>query len=97
MNERITIIFDNQETGEVLDLEIPLNITANDLIVALNNAYKLNMDIDNIFECYLTSEDPIAFLKGNKMLEDFGLHTGTRISFKRGKNKYELSIQNNCK
>ena len=28
MNERITIIFDNQETGEVLDLEIPLNITA---------------------------------------------------------------------
>lgn len=85
MNERITIIFDNQETGEVLDLEIPLNITANDLIVALNNAYKLNMDIDNIFECYLTSENPIAFLKGNKMLEDFGLHTGTKISFKRGK------------
>ena len=42
MNERITIIFDNQETGEVLDLEIPLNITANDLIIALNNAYKLN-------------------------------------------------------
>ena len=81
MNERITIIFDNQETGEVLDLEIPLNITANDLIIA----YKLNMDIDNIFECYLTSENPIAFLKGNKMLEDFGLHTGTRISFKRGK------------
>lgn len=36
MNERITIIFDNQETGEVLDLEIPLNITANDLIIALN-------------------------------------------------------------
>lgn len=57
MNERITIIFDNQETGEVLDLEIPLNITANDLIIALNNAYKLNMDIDNIFECYLTSEN----------------------------------------
>ena len=45
MNERITIIFDNQETGEVLDLEIPLNITANDLIIALNNAYKLNMDM----------------------------------------------------
>ena len=42
-------------------------------------------NIDNIFECYLTSENPIAFLKGNKMLEDFGLHTGTRISFKRGK------------
>ena len=85
MNERITIIFDNQETGEVLDLEIPLNITANDLIIALNNAYKLNMDIDNIFECYLTLENAIALLKGNKMLEDFGLHTGTRISFKRGK------------
>ena len=95
MNERITIIFDNQETGEVLDLEIPLNITANDLIIALNNAYKLNMDIDNIFECYLTSENPIAFLKGNKMLEDFGLHT--ELVLRGVKNKYELSIQNNCK
>ena len=33
-------------------VEIPLEITANDLVLALNEAYGLGMDTDNIFSCY---------------------------------------------
>lgn len=84
MEDRVTIIFDNQETGYKTDLEVPLSITANDLILALNNTYKLNMDTDNIFHCYLVSENPISFLRGNKLLADFGIHTGTKIIYRRG-------------
>ena len=40
---------------EKTDIEVPLDITANDLIIALNNCYRLNMDIENIFNCYLFS------------------------------------------
>ena len=36
-------------------------ITANDLVLALNEAYGLGMDTDNIFSCYLVAENPIAF------------------------------------
>ena len=80
--DRITIIFDNQGTGKQTNLEIPLSITANDLIIALNNAYSLNMDTENIFHCYLVSENPIAFLRGNKLLSDFGVYTGSKIIYK---------------
>ena len=83
MGDTITVIFDNQQTGYKTNLEIPLNITANDLITALNTTYNLNMDIDNIFHCYLVAENPIAFLRGNKTLEDFGLRTGSRIIYRR--------------
>ena len=50
-------------------------ITANDLVLALNEAYGLEMDTENIFSCYLVAENPIAFLRGNKTLKEFGIRT----------------------
>ena len=54
-------------------------ITANDLVLALNEAYGLGMDTDNIFSCYLVAENPIAFLRGNKTLKEFGIRNGSYI------------------
>lgn len=81
MAEKVIVDFLNYEKKVKNEIEIPLDITANDLIVALNQAYNLEMDIDNIFNCYLISENPIAFLKGNKELYKFGIRNGSKIIF----------------
>lgn len=84
MTEKVTVVFENKETGLAMELEIPTNISANDLVLALNNIYELDMDTENIFDCYLVSENPIAFLRGNKLIADFGIHNGSKIIYKRG-------------
>lgn len=64
-----------------VDLEVPLDISANDLVNALNTAYELGIDITDIKNCYLKVENPIALLKGNKTLAEFGLRNGSIINF----------------
>ncbi len=64
-----------------VDLQIPLNISANELVHALNVAYQLGIDTTDIKSCYLKSEDPIALLKGNKTLAEFGLRNGSVINY----------------
>lgn len=64
-----------------VDLEVPLDISANDLVNALNTAYGLGIDTTDIKNCYLKSENPIALLKGNKTLAEFGLRNGSVINF----------------
>lgn len=83
MNEKAIVEFINKNDNSKTELEIPINITANDLIIALNKAFNLEMDIDNIFNCYLVAENPIAFLHGNKELSEYGIRNGTKIIFKR--------------
>lgn len=79
--DKAIIIFNNIKRQQSIDLEIPLNISANDLVLALNSAYDLGIDISNIKNCYLKAERPIALLKGNKTLEEFGVRNGTIIYF----------------
>ena len=83
MNNKAIVQFINSSTKQNTELEIPVNITANDLIIALNEAFDLKMDVDNIFCCYLIAENPIAFLHGNKELSEYGIRNGTKIIFKR--------------
>ncbi len=79
--EKAIIIFEITKRKQSLDLEIPLSISANDLVLALNSAYDLGIDVTSIKNCYLKAERPIALLKGNKSLEDFGVRNGTIIYF----------------
>lgn len=65
----------------VADLEIPLDISANELVFALNAAYDLGIDTTDIKNCYLKAENPIALLKGDRTLADFGLRHGSVISY----------------
>ena len=64
-----------------VDLEVPLFISANELVIALNTAYELGIDTTNIKNCYLKAENPIALLKGNKTLAEFGIRNGSVINF----------------
>ena len=80
MNKETAIIILNIVQREfTVDIEVPLDISANDLVNGLNIAYKLG--IDNIKNCYLKMENPIALLKGNKTLAEFGLRNGSIINF----------------
>ena len=65
----------------IADLEIPLDISANELVFALNMAYDLGIDTSNIKDSYLKAENPIALLKGNKTLSEFGLRNGSVINY----------------
>ncbi len=83
MEETAIVQFQNCNDKLLTDIEVPLTITANDLVLALNKSFFLGMDTDNIFSCYLVAENPIAFLRGNKTLKEFGIHNGTLITYKR--------------
>lgn len=77
----IVIIFNNNLNNTSTDLEVPLDITANDLVIALNKAYNLGIDITNQKHCYLKAENPLVLLRGSKKLSDYGLHDGSIINF----------------
>ncbi|MCR5835376.1 MAG: hypothetical protein K6G88_02575 [Lachnospiraceae bacterium] len=81
--DTVNICFHNLNNNFHQELEVPLGLTANELIVSLNQAYHLGIDTEDIFECYLVAENPIVFLKGNKTLEAFGIRNSTDIIFKR--------------
>ena len=57
--------------------------TANHRVLDLNVAYGLEMDKEHIFSCYLVAENPIAFLRGNKTLKEFGIRNGSYIIYRR--------------
>lgn len=75
--DRAVVVLQVLKRGLCVDLDIPLNITANDLIVALNSAYQLGISTDSIQECFLRCESPIALLRGNRTLETFGVRNGS--------------------
>jgi uncharacterized ubiquitin-like protein YukD len=82
MNKETAIIILNIVQREfTVDIEVPLDISANDLVNGLNIAYKLGIDNSDIKNCYLKMENPIALLKGNKTLAEFGLRNGSIINF----------------
>lgn len=77
--EAAIVIFNAIKRNLFVDLEIPLNISASDLVNALNTAFQLDIDTSDIKNCYLKAENPIALLKGNKKLAEFGVRDGTVI------------------
>ncbi|WP_428909706.1 EsaB/YukD family protein [Niallia sp. Krafla_26] len=79
-DEKAIVILNIHERNVTVDLEVPLNISANELVIALNEAYDLNIDVSNVKNCYLKTENPIALLKGNKQLSEFGVRNGTIIN-----------------
>lgn len=79
--ETVIIILDLIKRKKTVDLEVPLNITANELVNALNTAYGLGINTNDIKNCYLKAEHPIALLRGNRTLGEFGVRDGTVIRF----------------
>ena len=83
MDNKAVVVFKIMKRKKEYDLEIPLDISANDLVAALNTAFDLVIDTGDIKNCYFQAERPIALLKGNKSLAEFGVRNGTIIYFTR--------------
>lgn len=75
------IIVRRDGNQELRDLEVPLYITANELLIGLNEAYQLGIDTDNIRNCCLKVENPIVLLRGDKLLSECQIINGSRIMF----------------
>lgn len=81
MENKIVIVFNILKRNISVDLEIPLDITTRDLVIGLNQAYDLGIDTSDIKQCYLKAENPIALLRGNKLLSEYGLRNGSIINY----------------
>lgn len=81
MENKAIIIFRMHKRNAEVDVEIPLDISPNDLVIALNTAYDLGIDTSDVKNCYLKAENPIALLKGNLPLSEYGVRNGTIINF----------------
>ena len=81
MENSVIIIFRIIKRKYEVDLEVPLDISANELVNALNTAYDLGIDTSDVKHCYLKCESPIALLKGNKLLSEYGVRNGTVINY----------------
>ncbi len=79
--ESAIIIFKDKLRDIQADIETPLDITANEFVMAINSAFDLEIDITDIKQCYLKTENPIALLKGNRKLSDFGVRNGTIVYY----------------
>ena len=79
--ERAIIILNLIKRRQTFDLDVPRDISANELVIALNQAYELGIDTSDVKNCYLKAENPIALLRGEKTLAEFGVHNGTRINY----------------
>ena len=81
MTDSVVIIFKSIEKKISVDLEVPLYITARELVVGLNNAYDLGIDVNDIKKCYLKVDNPVMLLRGNMLLRDAGIRNGSVISY----------------
>lgn len=76
--DKVVIIV--RKNNQDIDVEVPLNISANDLIRGLNEAFDLKIDTMDVKQCFLKAERPFALLRGNRLLSDFGVRPGTIIN-----------------
>lgn len=79
--DKAIILFQLSGRGESYDLEVPLDISANEFVLAMNSAYNLHINISDLKTCYLSAENPIVLLRGNRTLKEFGVRNGTIINY----------------
>ena len=67
------------KTGTNHDLEVPLDISANELCEALFQKY-LPQQYGDMQQYYLKAERPIALLRGERTLREYGIRNGSIIT-----------------
>lgn len=78
-SDKIIVRINMHRSNKIIDVEIPVNISCNELMVALNSAYGLDMDVSDISKCSLKCENPTVLLKGAHILKEYGLRNGSLI------------------
>jgi len=81
MDNKLIIRFKNVKQNQEFDVEVPSDITANELIYGLKKSFNLSIDMDNPKQCYLRAENPIALIRGETELEALGLRDGSVVYY----------------
>lgn len=63
------------------DLDVPLDISAAELIKALDAALGLGIAPEKLGDAYFKAENPITLIKGEKTLKELGIYNGTLIRY----------------
>lgn len=71
MNHKVVVV--QMMTGKTVDIEIPVDISAANLISALYEALKLPEECQDFIRC----ENPIAMLHGDVPVSHFGIRDGS--------------------
>ncbi|SHJ37350.1 EsaB/YukD family protein [Thermoclostridium caenicola] len=83
MSQNSAIITVNlHKRGISRDLEVPLDISANELCSALNHIFFPEQPND-MNQFYLKAERPIALLRGDRTLREYGIRDGSVINITR--------------
>lgn len=69
------------EDGDEIDLDVPCEITVEELLKGLNAKLDWKMKQEELAHAYFRSENPVAFLKGNHSLEEYQLRDGSALFF----------------
>ncbi|MBS5927806.1 MULTISPECIES: EsaB/YukD family protein [Clostridium] len=77
MNKGIVLVQVGNDEIEY-ELEIPLDITVKNICKSILKALKMDGRND-IKGYYIKTENPTCFLKGNDILSDYGISSGSKI------------------
>lgn len=80
MASRAVVQLNLVRRGESFDVDVPLDITAGELLQGLNEAYHLGLDTEDASRCYLKAENPVVLLHGRKSLAEFGIMDGSVLN-----------------
>lgn len=83
MDNKAVVTLVDHKNNKKTDLELDLEISALELFNGLNEAFQWGIDASDIENSYLAMENPIALLRGNKTLGEFGVRNGSVIHYIR--------------
>lgn len=83
MDNKVVVTLYDHKNNKMTDLELDPDISALELFKGLNEAFKWGIEASDIQNSYLSMENPIALLRGNKKLGDFGIRNGSVIHYIR--------------
>lgn len=79
--DKVIIRFQNIKKKQLVDIEVPLDISAEELILALNEAYVLGIDSSSLATGFLVCEQPVALIRGKDTLRSLGVRDGSILRF----------------
>lgn len=81
MSDKVIVTFMSYKKKIKADLEVPTDITTIELLKALNYAYDLGIDTSDIKQCFIKMENPIALMRGNKLVSEYNIRNGSVIYY----------------
>ena len=77
--DKAIIKFKHINFKEYIDIEAPLDITADEFIYGLNKGLYLEIDTNDISKYYMCSDNPRVLIRGEKTLKELGIRNGSTI------------------